>query len=198
MKRIILLVPMLLMLVAFTPLTAQKASADSVSAIMITVGSAVAISNSLDAANGTLPVTLTVTPAIGASDATSTNEIRIRANTTGWMLAAYQSAVFANGGSNLAATDIMLAYVVGTPGATGNSGAGTVTFAGTTLNNLGTSAGAATAIVGGTAKTAMSASGNSSNLTNYFAVDSTVSVYQDFFFTPGTATGEITYVLSAT
>ncbi len=150
-----------------------------------------ATSDSAAGKNPTLNVNISVTPDLGASNATGSANFRLRTNQTAWRLTASRTALSA-GGTGLALTDILL-DVSTSAGSNANASAGTRVSpftSQTTLNSVGTSA---TNVISGTAKT--SSVRDSTNTSNYFQVNTTYSVPQDFFFTPGTASTTITYTL---
>lgn len=200
MKTYISLFTIMLMLLAIAPMTVQKADADAVVNITATVNQGLAITNGSDTANPTISSSISVTPAVGASDASDTQVIRVRSNKSTWTLTAYQSTAFDGGTTALAATDVKVMISAGTHGSATNASAGTFssTFSGTTgtLNDISTMVGTPTTIVTGAAKTSTSRD-SSANANNYFAISNVYSVAQDFFFAPGTATAQITYILSA-
>jgi len=154
-----------------------------------TVNSSLVISDATTEANNpTLNVNISVTPDVGASAASGSANFRLRTNQAMWTLTATKGA-FSAGTTGIAQSDITLALAT-SAGSTANASAGTRAFVSNTLNNITT-----TTLVSGTAKT--SSSRDSTNTNNYFQVNSTYSINQDFFFTPGSATVPITYTFTS-
>lgn len=202
MNRFYSLILAAALLVAISPMNAKKAFADATVNITATVNQGLAITNGSDTANPTIASSISVTPAVGASDASDTQVIRVRSNKSTWTLTAYQGTAFDGGTTGVAATDVkVMITAAGSQGSATNASAGTfsATFSGTTgtLNDISTMAGSPTTIVTGAAKTSSSRD-SSANANNYFAISNVYSIAQDFFFAPGTATAQIVYVLSAT
>jgi hypothetical protein len=142
-----------------------------------------------EAVDPTSPISLTVTPAVGASDATASQILRIRSNQASWMIAVTKGA-FSAGTTSILESDITVAHSK-TAGSAGNVSAGTLQYASKTLN-LVTSG---ETVISGSAKT--SSTRDSNNLNNYLQIDTTYSIPQDFFFTPGTASISLTYTLTS-
>lgn len=143
--------------------------------------------------NPSLTVNISVTPDVGAVNATGSANFRLRTNQAMWTLSATRTA-FTASTTNLALTDILL-DISTSAGANANASAGTRVSpftAQTTLNSVGTTT---TNVISGTAKTSLNR--DSTNTSNYFQVNTTYSVPQDFFFTPGTASATVTYTLTS-
>ena len=202
MKRSINILTILALFVTLSAISIQNANATSGTAtvpLAITVNGAVTVTDTADTVHnpgaGTLDVSFSVSPDVGASDLTSTKSFRVRTNYTMWKLTG-QRAGFSAGATALAATDIGLT-ITKTAGSNAVAGACTLQspFTGaTTINAI--SASSATDICAGTSAKTAAARSSSANANNYLQFDTLYTLAQDFFFEPGSASDTITYTVA--
>lgn len=155
------------------------------------------ISDAGTTSNPTFTHTFTLTPDIGSSAMTNTHSFRLRTtDNNAWKLTASRVAITRSTGSG-AAADNILDTDVNWSGTLTKVGAGTSTLAfaapftgTTTLNSISTAGG--TVIANGNGRTNIICT----SAANYWQVDVTLSIPQDFDFNIGTYTGMITYTLS--
>lgn len=156
----------------------------------LTVNPTIVISDaSTESSNPTQSVALSLTPSVGASNATGSANFRIRTNQPAWHVIVTKGT-YSAGTTSTAESDITVALTT-SAGSSANASAGTLAYASKTLSSITSGE----TIVTGTAKT--SSLRDSSNTNNYFQVNTSYSIPQDFFFTPGSATTSLTFTLSA-
>lgn len=149
-----------------------------------------------DASSGkdpTLNVNLSITPDLGAAAATGSANFRIRTNRSTWRLTAQRTAELDSGPTNIVAMDVGLLLTT-QAGTNANSMAGTLVApfnAQTNISSISTAA--PVNVISGTSKTSIAK--DSTNTNNYFQVNTTYSIFPDFFYQPGTWATTITYSL---
>lgn len=137
-------------------------------------------------------VNISVTPDLGATNATGSANFRIRTNRSAWRVTAQRTASDA-GTTGIADTDVKVDIAKST-GSTANAAAGALVLpftAQANLSNIPTIS--AADVIAGTAKTSSAKDGSNTN--NWFQVNTTYSITPDFFYTPGTFSTTITYNL---
>lgn len=156
----------------------------------LTVNSVIVISDaSTETSDPTSSVALSLTPSVGASDATGSANFRIRTNQPSWRLVV-SKGTYSAGTTSTAESDITITLST-SAGSNGNASAGTLQYTSKTLSSITNGE----TVVSGTAKT--SSTRDSTNTNNFFQVNTSYSIPQDFFFTPGTATITLTFTASA-
>lgn len=193
-KQIISLWMAVFILVGFC-IPEVKAVPGSVPLSITVNGNLVISDNDNDTAAGKNPtksVTITLTPDLGATTASGNANFRIRTNRAAWRLTAQRTASDA-GTTSIADTDVKV-DIAKSAGTNANAAAGALVIPFTSQANL-TNIPTLTAadVISGTAKTSSARDGSNAN--NWFKVDTTYSIYPDFFFTPGTFATTITYNL---
>lgn len=199
MKKVLGLMMAIALVASVSIIPAYEAKAQTATVpIMITVNGAITVT---DAANdlmagkdpSALNIAVTVTPDVEETDATATNSFRVRTNHTMWTLSATKTA-FNAGTTNIPETSVGY-EITKTAGSDADVAACAFqgVFTGATTLDMVTVA--SQTVCAGTAKIAMAAS-NSMNVNNYLQFDSTVTVPQDFFFEPGTATSQLDFTVT--
>lgn len=155
-----------------------------------TVNSTLVISDaSTEASNPTTAVNLSVTPSVGASDATGSANFRIRSNQATWHVSV-SKGTYSAGTTGTAESDITISLSK-SAGSTGNNSSCSLSYTSKALSSITNGE----TVVSGTAKT--SSTRDSTNTNNYVQINTSYSIPQDFFFTPGTATTSLTFTLSS-
>lgn len=194
-NQFLCLVIALLVVLFTTPI--KSISQTATVPINITVNGTLTISDANnDASSGknpTINVNLSVTPDLGAAAVTGNANFRIRTNRPVWRLTAQRTTEVDTGPTNIVPGDISL-LVTTQAGVNANAMAGSLVApfnATTNLTSISTSA--PVNVINGTAKT--STARDSSNLSNYFQVNTQYSILPDYFYQPGTWATTITYNL---
>lgn len=139
-------------------------------------------------------VSISLTPDLGASTASGSANIRVRTNNSTWRLTTSRTATSA-GGTGILDTEVKV-DIAKSAGSSANLAAGTLVAPFTTqanLSNIPVPPAAAADVISGTAKT--SSMFDNGNANNWFQVNTTYSIYPDFFYSPGTFSSTITYNL---
>ena len=187
----------LLVLVIQLALPTKSFSQSATVPINITVNGALTITDAandtMSGVNPTINVNLSITPDLGAAAATGDANFRIRTNRSTWRLTAQRTTEIDTGPTNIVAMDVGL-LVTTQAGSNANAMAGTLVApfnAQTDISSVPTVS--PVDVVSGTAKT--SSGRDSSNINNYFQVNTRYSILPDFFFQPGTWKTTVTYNL---
>ena len=193
-KSYVLLISVLIFLLA-VPINSYGQTATV--PINITVNGNLTISDANNDTNSgknpTLNVNLSVTPDIGAAQVTGVANFRIRTNRSTWRLTAQRTTEVDTGPTNITAMDVGL-LVTTQVGSNADAQAGSLVSPFNSQTNVGSiSTAAPVNVVNGTKKT--STTRDSSNVNNYFQVNTQYSIFPDFFYTPGTWSTTITYNL---
>lgn len=184
-----ILIVILFLVIIFTNKNLSFAQTSSVTD-NFTVNSALVISDaSTEVSNPTQAVSLMITPAVGATDATGSANFRVRSNQPTWHISVSKGTYNA-GTTNTAASDVTISLST-SAGSTANSSAASLSYTSKTLSSITNGE----TVVSGIAKT--SSTRDSSNTNNYFQVNTSYSIPQDFYFEPGTATISLTFTLSS-
>ena len=195
-KQMLGLFFIILLLSSVTIIRIPEAKASASVPLSITVNGSLVISDSdNDTTAGKDPtknVTISVTPDLGASNASGSANFRIRTNRSAWRLTAQRTTSDA-GSTGIADSDVLI-DIAKSNGSNGNASAGALVAPFTSQANLSSiTTASAVDVVNGTAKT--SSAKDSSNTNNWFGVSTTYSIAPDFFYTPGTFSSTITYSL---
>lgn len=195
-KKQILCLILVVLVILFTAPTKTFSQTATVP-VNITVNGTLTISDANNDTNSgknpTLTVNLSVTPDLGAANVTGTANFRLRTNKSKWRLVAQRTKEVDNGPTKITATDVGLTIST-TAGSTANANAGKLVppfDSATNLSKISTSS--PVDVIVGTSKT--SSARDSANANNYFQVNTTYSIFPDFFYQPGTWSTIITYNL---
>ena len=164
--------------------------------LSVTVNGSLVISDAdNDTMSGTNPtknVSISVTPDLGATNATGSANFRIRTNRSAWRVTAQRTASDA-GDTGIADTDVKV-DITKSAGSNASASAGALVSPFTAQADISSiSTSSAVDVINGTAKT--SSAKDSSNASNWFQLSTTYSIFPDFFYTPGTYSTTITYSL---
>lgn len=143
--------------------------------------------------NPTINVDLSITPDLGATEVSSDAKFRIRTNLKKWKLTAQRTKEVDDGPTNIKADDVGV-EVTTQAGSKADPNAGKLLSpfnSKTDLSKISTSR--PVDVIKGQNKT--SKQRDNSNADNYFQVNTTYSIFPDFFYTPGTWKTTITYNL---
>ena len=177
--------------------TLKKFSKTEKVPINITVNGTLTISDANNDASGgknpNLTVNLTLTPDLGGPAAIGAANFRIRTNRSSWKLTAQRTTENDNGPTNILAMDVIvgISTMVGL-NANPNAGVLVAPFnAATDLSQVSTSV--PVTVIEGKSKT--STQRDSTNLNNFFEVNTVYGIASDFYYQPGTWSTTITYSL---
>lgn len=143
--------------------------------------------------NPTINVNLSITPDLGAAQVTSDANFRIRTNRPNWRLTAQRTLETDNGPTNITSMDVGL-LITTQAGSNANAMAGTLVAPFTSQTDIGSiSTSSPVNVISGSSKTSVTR--DSTNINNYFQVNTRYSIFPDFFYQPGTWSTTITYNL---
>ena len=187
----------LIVLLIFLAVPMKSLSQTATVPINITVNGTLTISNAANDSNSgkdpTLNVNLSITPDLGAASVSGNANFRLRTNRSNWRLTAQRTLEVDTGPTNITSMDVGLTITT-QAGSTGNANAGMLVAPFTSATNVGSiSTSAPVDVISGSAKT--STSRDSANTNNYFQVNTTYSIFPDYFYQPGTWATTITYNL---